>query len=365
MTLPRRKRGRPPRTDAEYRRIADVLRSQMEKGAWPIGTVLPSTRMLAEEYGVGIAVIRWALNLLKDERRVKPNARRRLVVQDPGLIIGPTRLLILEVFNGTLHNWIPGLSFEALQRGILRQVGVMNGSLLISGDPQYRFAVPPDVFDLPLKGILLIGQFTAPVLAHYEKLNLPVVLVDRPPQRWSMHAASADNVNAAFDATSRFIKMGHRRIAFARLVNTGVREVDADSRERQEGYVAALKKAGLPLDKNLIINTLGSENPDGPALRSIVKASPQVTAVLAVDAGRALIVEQAAKISGLSVPRDLSIACFQGRKVEYPRFSGPRLDFEDLGFKAARLVLEPKDHPVRIRVPAVWAKGKTAAPPSQ
>lgn len=363
MSETTRKRGRPPRPDAEYRRIAADIRSRREKGEWPSGTVLPSTRSLARHYGVGVGTVRWALDALKAEQLIRANARKQLVIQDPQHASGPTRFLILQVFNGYLNNWLPDAYFRATQLGILRKVGELKASLLISGDPHYRFAVSPDQYDLPLKGILLLGQYVRKTLALYERMNLPVVLVDRPPQRTKLHAACVDNVVAARDATTRLIQMGHRRIAFLRRVVTGVRDVDPDSRERQDGYQRALKKAGLPVDKGLVINSLGSKSPDCPAMRAIVGARPRVTAVLAVDPGLARLVERAAVRSGLSVPGDLSVACFQETPATHPRFGGPRTDFEDLGSRAVNLVLEPKESPRVIRVPAAWADGNSLGPP--
>jgi hypothetical protein len=357
-----RKRGRPPRPDADYRRIASDLTKRMESGEWPTGTVLPSSRALAAHYGVGVGTIRWALGALKGEQRVRANARKRLVIQDPRHASGPSRFLILQVFNGYLNNWLPGAGFKATQLGILHQVGVLKASLLISGDPHYRFAVPPDLYDLPLRGVLLMGQYTRETLAQYEKVNLPVVLVDRAPGRSKLHAACIDNVAGAIDATSRLIQMGHRRIAFLRRVVTGVRDVDPDSLERQDGYCRGLKKAGLPVDKGLIINSLGGDEPDGPAMRAIVKTRPRVTAVLAADAGLASLVERAARHAERSVPEDLSIACFQETTATRPHFSGHQVDFEELGAKAVNLVLEPKERPRRVRVSTVWAEGDSTGP---
>ncbi len=358
-----RKRGRPPRIDADYRRIAADLRKRLEDGEWTSGTILPSNRALAAHYGVGVGTIRGALDALKSEQRVRANARKRLVIQDPHHASGPTQFLILQMINGYLNNWLPRMAFQSLQLGILRQIGALKASLLINGDPNVRFAMPPDVFDLPLRGVLLIGQFYPKTLAQFENLNLPVVLVDRAPQRARLHAACVDNVGAAFDATTRLIQLGHRRIAFLRRVVVSVREVDPDSRERQEGYLKALKKAGLPADKGLIINSMGSDKPDGPAMQNFLKARPRITAVLSTDAGRALLVEKAAKRAGWSVPHDLSIACFQEATTTHPHLSGPRIDFEDLGVRAVNMILEPREPRRLIRVSTVWAEGSSMGPP--
>ena len=71
----------------------------------------------------------------------------------------------------------------------------------------------------------------------------------------------------------------------------------------------------------------------------------------------------AAKSRGLAVPRDLSVACFQGTEAERPYIAGPRVDFTDLARQAAHLLNLPRKPAKHIRVPAVWQPGKTVGPP--
>ena len=53
------------RTEAAYKQIAGRLREQIALGLAPVGSMLPSYRRLAEEYGVSPAMIedclRWEL----------------------------------------------------------------------------------------------------------------------------------------------------------------------------------------------------------------------------------------------------------------------------------------------------------------
>lgn len=358
--MAKRKPGRPPQPHAEYRRIAAQLKARIRRGEWNAGAVLPSTRRLAAHYKTGLGTVRWALANLKSENLISPNARKRLVVLDARGGSGPTKFLILQVFNGYLDNWLPRPSFQALQAGILRQVGALKASLLVSGDPHYRFAVPPDVYDLPLRGIVLAGQFYPRTLALYEKMSVPVVLADRAPQRSKLRAACVDNVKAAFDATNRLIALGHRRIAFFRLVVMGVRDVDPDSRERQEGYTRALKAAGLAPDPRLVVNFVTGNRPDSAALKALFKARPRVTAVLAADPGLAVLAEKAARLEGRAVPGELSIVCFQESNGRHPHLAGPRVDFEALGAAAVELLFDLKRR--TLRVPAEWADGSTVGP---
>jgi len=74
------------------------------------------------------------------------------------------------------------------------------------------------------------------------------------------------------------------------------------------------------------------------------------------------MVAQAARASGLTVPRDLSLICFQGKQDSSPLYSGPRVDFLQMGRQAVALLTTRHKTPRRERIPFVWVEGKTLAP---
>lgn len=359
------KRGRPPQPEAEYRKVADGIRARIKGGEWQAGTVLPSLRFLAQEYHVGVRVIRSALDLLKREDRIFVNPQRRLTAKWPEGAITTTDGLILEVTGNNLHTLLSRSSDLDLQRGIEFGAGDLWTPLLIMHDEHLRDALPDDLLKLALKGILLIGMFTPRVLKRYERLNVPVVLVDRPGQRWDLHSVAADNEQAAYDATMRLIQLGHKRIAFLRFVQMRLRDIDPDSVERQRGFTRACKESRLRWSKKWIFNSFPSDKPESPAIQAVLKARSRFTALVAVDAGRAKLVEDAARARGLTVPRDLSIACFQGASLHPLRFSGPIVDFFEMGRQATHMLSRPR-RPVRHeRVAATWSEGQTLAPPKR
>jgi DNA-binding GntR family transcriptional regulator len=49
-----------------YQRIADDLRAKIENESWPVGTQLPSIRVLAESYSAGTMTIQRAIGVLRD-----------------------------------------------------------------------------------------------------------------------------------------------------------------------------------------------------------------------------------------------------------------------------------------------------------
>lgn len=354
----RAKRGRPIQPDAEYRDLAQKLRQRILDGRWPPRTVLPSLRALAREYNVGQRVVRMAIEMLKSEDRLRTNAHRRLVVFRPGGAITTTEGMILEIMGGNMHTYLKPVDSRDLQCGIEFGAGDLWAPLLIMHDEHLRQALPEELLSYPLRGILLLGQLRNPVLRRYEKLNLPVVMVDRPGARWKLHAMAVENEAAACDATRRLIELGHRRIAFLRFLQLGLRDVDPDSKEREAGYVRACKEAGLPWKKDWVFNSLPLDTPASPSIQALFKGRPPFTAVIAVDPGRAELAIEAARGRGLTVPRDLSVVSFQSQK-DGRNISGPATDFFELGRAAALLLQEPKAPPQHRRMPCVWKPGRT------
>lgn len=73
----------PPRTDIAYRHVARKIRLDIEAGRLRHGEALPSTRELAEQYGVSGYTISEAMRLLVEEGLIVTRARSKRVVHAP------------------------------------------------------------------------------------------------------------------------------------------------------------------------------------------------------------------------------------------------------------------------------------------
>lgn len=363
MALPKpRGRGRPPEPKARYRRVADALRAQMRDGALKPGQNLPSLRRIAREMDVAQFTVRQAVEVLRAEGRIARNARRRLIVRSPYGAISTVGGVIVEVLGGNLHTYLKSGYVQALQRGIEFGAGDLMAPLLIVHDEHLRAHLPPDILDVPARGFVLVGQFQDAVLRKYERRSVPVVLADRPGADLHLHAVAVDNAPAAGDTVARLVALGHRRIAFLRFVQLSLRDIDPDSRERQKGFEAAARAAGLRPADRPVFNHFPNDGPDAPVFRAILDRRPRCTAVVCVDAGGAGRVAAAARARGWTVPRDLSIACFQPAEPAEERWAGPRADFFEMGRKAVRLLEHPLRTPCHERIPTAWHDGKTVGP---
>src|SRR5262249_45762706 len=115
----------------------------------------------------------------------------------------------------------------------------------------------------------------------------------------------ADSVDGARRLVRHLISVGHRRIA-------AIMEPDhvSTARERLEGYRNALDDAGIPFDRELVMETSGDRAGRYSAMHQIFSLTSRPTAVFAINNMTALGVMQAIHERGLTVPRDIALVCF-------------------------------------------------------
>jgi LacI family transcriptional regulator len=350
--------GRPIREDAPHRVVAEDIRKRIVDGEWAVGSLLPSIRALAEAYGVGRQTVTLAFEELKDEGRVRATPRKRLTVVRTDDLTGKASdpfLLVMPNFSGyrkgtySTSIW-EGISAEALSHDL---------SFLTVPGFRFREALPQRLLQLPLSGILLFGHFRLSTFRKYEKLRVPVILVDRPRGRLKCHSVAAKNEEAACEATRRLIDLGHRRIAFLRYVSTTLRDIDPDARERQRGFARAFKEAGVRLPRGHVFNYLSGGSRG--CMTSLLEADPPFTAVVSAGGIDDVALEQHLRKRDLRVPKDMSIVSFA--EVNTTRVTGPRIDFPEIGRQAVELLSAPKFPPRQMRVGYKWVRGQTIAPP--
>jgi DNA-binding LacI/PurR family transcriptional regulator len=359
----KRQEGRRPDERAAHRKVAQALARKFVTGVLPQGSLLPSRRTLAREYETSEKVVRLALSFLASEGRILRTAQGMYRVGNQGAVASARANSVVLVLAHNLRTQWDFPEWRDVQEGIERAMGDQWDPLLIVHEPGriLRRRIPPDLLDGSLRGILLMGQFTETALKAYAKLDLPVVLVDRPPSGRGLASVSVDNESAACDAVHRLFEMGHRRVAFARRVHLGLSAIDDDSKEREQGFLRAFRELKLKQARACIHNLFGRERARSTNVQAIFRRRPRYTAVLAVDLEAAEVVAGGAREVGLVVPSDLSVACFQSKTA--PKFwSGPRIDFVALGERAVSEGLG-RGRPRVVKVPTEWEPGRTVRPP--
>ncbi|MEO3808295.1 LacI family DNA-binding transcriptional regulator [Sphaerisporangium sp. B11E5] len=219
----------------------------------------------------------------------------------------------------------------------------------------------------PTDGVVLVGSSTRHVAAaRLRTIEAPFVVIDQ--FGWYDHdipTIGATNWAGGFTATEHLIGLGHRRIG----VITGPDDVRC-SLERLDGYRAALRRAGLPVDESLIRQGDFYAGGGRRGAASLLDLPEPPTAVFAGSDQQAAGVYEEAHVRGLRVPDDLSVVGFDDTEVcEWmsPHLTTIRQPLAQMAVIAVRNVLEPAhtggEQPLRLELStSLVVRESTAAP---
>ena len=160
-------------------------------------------------------------------------------------------------------------------------------------------------------GLLVSLSTETERIAHFKNLHdkgFPIVFFDRITDEIETHKVVADNYKGAYDATQHLVDMGYKRIAH--LSSASHLSI---SKERLEGYKAALKDNKITLNEQHIKNCdhggmIYKELEE--AVKSLVNLKDKPDAIF--SAGDRLTVNclSALKAIGLKVPDDIALVGF-------------------------------------------------------
>lgn len=188
---------------------------------------------------------------------------------------------------------------------------------------------------------LIIAPASESSATHLRRLveqNFPIVLIDRHLRSLACDSVTLDNTAAAEKLVDHVVAMGHRRIAFvtdAENVSTG--------HERLAGYRAALAKAGIDYDADLVFRTSTDQMGGYRATQQILASAARPSAIFAINNMTAIGVVQALHQAGLNVPENISLVCFDD--VQHLAILAPFLTVidqpaETMAQVATRMLLE-------------------------
>jgi LacI family transcriptional regulator len=169
------------------------------------------------------------------------------------------------------------------------------------------------LFNSRVDGLMVSLAFDTRDLGHFNLLlnrNIPVIFFDRVSQCPGCMSVVIDNFKAGNEVTSHLISQGCRRI-----VHIGGNMLRNVYSERFGGYKKALRSAGIPLDKNLVIvGDLSSQWAAGVAAKILkMKSLPDGVFAANDTSAVALIIEL--QKAGIRIPGDICVAGFNNEPV--------------------------------------------------
>ncbi len=171
------------------------------------------------------------------------------------------------------------------------------------------------------------------------KRGIPLVFFDRALNDIPAYKVIIDDAKSSCTAVTHLITRGRKKIAHI----SGPKEIEI-CKQRLKGYKNALKKANLPVSKDLIRFAGGLHEIHGyNAMDALLKENIVPDAIFAVNDPVAIGAFQRIKEAGLKIPKDIAIVGFSNNKItnliEPPMTTVNQPSFE-MGKKAAELLIE-------------------------
>jgi LacI family transcriptional regulator len=188
--------------------------------------------------------------------------------------------------------------------------------------------------------VLATARLKDPLLAEAVRAELPVVLVNRVSEDYSLPAVSVDNERGSQLAVSHLASLGHRRIAYI----AGPQDVSTGP-SRLRGFTAGLAANGLEPDPGLISYATAFSIQDGlHCARQLVRRRPRSwSAVAAANDMLAVGCYAALEEAGLRCPEDVSVVGFNNMAFIdrlRPPLTSVSFPHYQVGTEAAQLLLE-------------------------
>lgn len=165
--------------------------------------------------------------------------------------------------------------------------------------------------------------FVTPMMSNKEVIALvedgySVAVIGRFIEHEQIPCAFTDNVKIGKDVVDHLIEQGHEKIAFLSGYADAI-----DSYERLEGYMKALKEAGMPFIPELIDNGDFNESGGYEGFLRLHERNADLTAVFAANDEMALGVYKACKELFIQVPDQVAVVGVDNIRIT--RFITPNL----------------------------------------
>jgi DNA-binding LacI/PurR family transcriptional regulator len=133
--------------------------------------------------------------------------------------------------------------------------------------------------------------------------KMPTVFIDRAVKGAKIPTVVSDNIAAAHDATTHFIRLGHKRIG----VVVGRRALDSMT-GRIEGYRRALLEHRITFDESLVVDAVDVGVVAGyHATKKLIERNHRPTALIVMNNLLVIGALNAIKEKGLMIPGDVAL----------------------------------------------------------
>jgi LacI family transcriptional regulator len=240
----------------------------------------------------------------------QPNLRARGLRQRSSRSIG---LIVPDLLNAYYTALADAVSQALSQRGYHLHLAFTRDDIALERDSFL------DIIGQAVDGLIWVP--TGPdknLLRQLHTQHIPAVSIVRrvPEELPAMDTVVFADYEGSYAATQHLIGLGHQRIGF---VGGDVRY--SSNFNRRQGYLAALKAAGLPGDESLVKSGMPRSTWGNAATIDLLRMVSPPTAIFAASNAIMPGVVKMLRHYGAAVPNDMSLICFDD--VDWFSFSVP------------------------------------------
>ncbi len=227
-------------------------------------------------------------------------------------------------------------------------------------------SLPAFLLNNQIDGIIAIDVFlNQELFSFFKEKKIPVVCVDGPYPRPAADLVSSANYQSSFDACTHFIQYGHQRIGFIAGPQNSYTTM-----ERTNGFLDALRHAGLPIDAQYCLFGDGTSASAQKAVRQVLSLPEPPTALFFLNYASFLGGFMEIMRQNIRIPQDLSVISFDNDKLFdtlQPKITVIQQDFSAIGLQAAQLLFkrlsgDHSDFPECRLIPTTFLSGDSVLP---
>lgn len=258
-----------------------------------------------------------------------PNYNAKSLVLQRSHTIG---LFFTSMVQGTSSSFLA----EAI-RGVSQEVGVQYNLFLRGIDDFEDFS---SIHRRRFDGILLMSQSERDdtFIRHVREQGIPLVVLNRNADDPTIVNFVSNDRAGAYELTRYLADCGHTRIGLVEGI-AGYKS----TQERKEGYLRAMKDAGLAVREEWLVEGCYDVESGYLAMHRLLALPERPTAVFCCNDDMAIGAMKAATETGMRIPADVSVVGFDD--IGFSHYTNPPLTtvkrpIEQLSRMGARKILE-------------------------
>ncbi len=238
---------------------------------------------------------------------------------------------------------ISGIEEVAYKRGFTVTISQSNDNF------EKEEKIVHTLFSNRVDGLIVSVGMQTKTIDHFKlfsERNIPIVFFDRVIDEIETDKIVVDDYRGSFKATEHLIEQGGKRIAhIGGPLNVKI------YKDRLNGYIDALKKAGLPVDESLILHNNLTRFDGTNAIKQLLNNKIKPDAIFCANDTTALSVIVYLRENNIKVPDDILIVGFSNEpfsEVVTPSISTIMQPGFEMGKQAAKLLIQQiklKDNP--------------------